>query len=310
MAFFGIKKILLTNRGFSLTEVMVGGAVLAGVALTASQLFKDQKVAQRSLTDDQKLTVFHGNLATKMMDPTHCNATMKVLFPSSQPITAKPVTTLYKCTSGCGDQNSTSDLSYDAYTTNAFGGSAFLSVGQLTTLEGGNVRATDKGAAWKVESMSIVNGQNKTGPVTLRINYRNIFNNSKSISKDITLLTRFYQGNFKECLSSKVSSVDNFNNDFCKTFNFSETMVSTEGVMARWDEATQTCKFDGVKDCSSIPGMQADGIGSDGVVKCKSITSPIDAINLQNTAPTTCAPGQKPKAIFIMATKTFGVQCI
>jgi hypothetical protein len=80
--------------------------------------------------------------------------------------------------------------------------------------------------------------------------------------------------------------------------------------MARWDEATQTCKFDGVKDCTTTPGMQADGIGADGVVRCKSITNSDDAVNLQNTSITTCIPPQKPKAIFNTTTKTFGIQCI
>jgi hypothetical protein len=210
--------------------------------------------------------------------------------------------------------NSTSDRSYDAYTFNAFGGTAFLSVGQGTDMQGINgpssVIATDKGAAWKVESMAIVTGQTKTGPITLRIKYRNSFNNARSLSKDVIFSGRFYGGFFRECISSQISSIDNFNNDFCKTFNLSESVVSTDGVMARWDEATQTCKFDGVKDCTTTPGMQADGIGADGVVRCKSITNSNDAVNLQNTSITTCIPPQKPRAIFNTTTKTFGIQCI
>jgi type II secretory pathway pseudopilin PulG len=303
----GIKRIFLNQRGFSLTEVMVGGAVLAGVGLTASQLFKDQKFAQRRITDDQKLALFHGDLAKTMMDPSHCNTTMKVFYPTSGAITPRSIDRLYKCTSGCIDSNSTSDRSYDAYTTGAFTGSAFLSVGQGT--DTWSTTTTDKGVTWKIESMNIVDSQTKTGPVTLRIKYRNSFFDGKSISKDIVLSTRFYGGVFKECVSSQISSVDNFNNDFCKTFNLSESVVSTDGVMARWDEATQTCKFDGAKDCTSSSGMHADGIGPDGIVNCKSITTPADAINLQNPTTTTCLPPLKPRVIYNTTTKTFGIQC-
>ena len=304
----GIKRIFLNQRGFSLTEVMVGGAVLAGVGLTASQLFKDQKFAQRKITDDQKLALFHGDLAKTMMDPSNCNATMKILYPTSGTISPLEVTRLYKCSSGCVDTNSTSDRSYDAYTTGAFVGTSFVGKGQGTDTWAKS--SADKGTTWKIESMNIVNTQTRTGPVTLRIKYRNSFATSNSISKDIILSTRFYLGVFKECVSSQISSVDNFNNDFCKTFNYSETVIPTDGVMASWDEATQTCKFDGVKDCTSTSGMHADGIGPDGIVNCKSITTPADAINLQNPTTTTCLPPLKPRVIYNTTTKTFGIQCV
>ncbi len=287
---------------------MVGGAVLAGVALSASQLFKDQKFAQRGITDDQKLALFHGELVKTMTNPSNCNATMKILYSSPQSISSRSVTKLYKCTSGCVDTNATSDRSYDAYTTNAFVGTEFLSVGQGT--DTWSTTTTDKGVTWKIESMNIVGTQTKTGPVTLRIKYRNSFFDGKSISKDIILSTRFHNGVFKECVSSQISSIDNFNNDFCKTFNFSETTALSDGVMARWDEATQTCKFDGAKDCASTPGMHADGIGSDGVVRCKSITTERDAIHLQNSAQTTCLPPRRLMPIYDTNTRTFGIQCI
>lgn len=310
MTLKGISK-LLNQQGFSLTEVMVGGAVLAGVALTASQLFKDQKVAQRSITDDQKLSLFHSDLAKTMMEPSHCNATLKQFYPAGSSITPKTLDRLYKCTGGCVDTNqldaTSKPRSFDAYTSGAFDGTSFLQVGQGTDIW--STTTTDKGTTWKIESMNVVSNQTRTGPVTLRIKYKNGMS-GKSVSKDLVFTARFYGGAFKECLSKQVASVDNFNNDFCKTFNFSETMIQTDGVMARWDEASQTCKFDGVKDCTSTPGMQADGIDTNGVVKCKSITTPVDALNLQNANPTTCLPPQKPRAIFDVNSKTFRVQCI
>lgn len=33
----------MVDGGFSITEIMVGGGILAGVALATAQMFKDQK---------------------------------------------------------------------------------------------------------------------------------------------------------------------------------------------------------------------------------------------------------------------------
>lgn len=312
MTFETSKKNFINQAGFSLTEVMIGGAVLAGVALAASQLFKDQRFAQRSITDDQRLSIEHGLIAKMMMSPSHCNATLKVYFPSPSAITAISLNRLYSCTvnpsplpRGCDDDNFTIDS--DAYTTGTYYGIPYELYRAIPafSLSVGDGLGREK--VWKIESMNILGFTTKTGPVTLRIKYRN---KVKSVSKDIVLLTRFYDGKFRECLSPQVSSVDNFNNDFCKTFNFSETTALSDGVMAKWDEATQTCQFNGVKNCASTPGMHADGIGADGVVRCKSIVSPVDAINLQDSSIATCAPGQKTRVIFDPVSKRIGAQCI
>ncbi len=304
MTFETSKKNFINQAGFSLTEVMIGGAVLAGVALAASQLFKDQRFAQRSITDDQRLSIEHGYIVKMMMKPSNCNATLKKFFPAPSAIAGISLNWLFQCQvnpgsgplpKGCDDDNST--IGIDAYTPNFYRGTTYVSVGDKLGME----------KVWKIESMNILGFTTKTGPVTLRIKYRN---KVKSVSKDIVLLARFYDGKFRECLSPQVSSVDNFNNDFCKTFNFSETTALSDGVMAKWDEATQTCQFNGVKNCASTPGMHADGIGADGVVRCKSIVSPVDAINLQDSSIATCAPGQKTRVIFDPVSKRIGAQCI
>jgi hypothetical protein len=311
VTFESSKKNFINQAGFSLTEVMIGGAVLAGVALAASQLFKDQRFAQRSITDDQRLSVVHGEIANTMMKPSNCNATLKNFYPSPSAIAGMSLNSLFKCwvnpsplPGGCDDDNST--IGSDAYTTGTFHGVAYELYRPTTYVSVGDKLGTGK--AWMIESMNILGFTTKSGPVTLRIKYKNSFFSSKSVSKDIVLLARFYDGKFRECLSPQVSSVDNFNNDLCKTFNFSES--SGDGVIAKWDEVTQTCQFNGAKDCASTPGMHADGIGSDGAVTCKSIVSPVDAINLQNASIATCAPGQKPRVIFDPVSKRIGAQCI
>lgn len=58
-----------------MTEIMVGGAILAGVALSGARLFKDQRQSQGRLDSEQVLQDFHRNFTKFIQDEKNCNAT-------------------------------------------------------------------------------------------------------------------------------------------------------------------------------------------------------------------------------------------
>ena len=224
------KVSLLSTSGFSLTEVMVGGAILAGVALSGAQLFKQQTSAQKRIDYDQKLQTYHNILSKILNRAENCNATMKLAFPSSSStITAKPITQLYTCSSNCTDTNSTADNSYDAYSPNAYAGLALIAPGQYI----------DNTFTWMVDSMEIVNSLSGTGTFRLRMNYKmNPKLLAKSVSKEIALNARFSGGVFKECVNGQESSINNLQNDLCKSLTMKENSTLSDGQVAYWDDAT------------------------------------------------------------------------
>lgn len=305
-----LMKFLKSQRGFSLTEIMVGGAVLAGVALAGAKLLKDQKFAQKSVEHDQKLALWHSNLVKTMNETANCNATMKVVLPSAGALNANTnVGTLYKCVPGAGnkcedDNNTTTDNSFDAYTPGAFAGTAMLAVNDYT----------DNTLVWQVVSMQFIDSRNTTGTSRLRITYAiNPKIGKKRISKDIFMNLRFTGGSFKECINNKESSINNLQNDLCKSLNLSEaeTFTSTgQGHIAVWDEATQTCKVTGTKDCSTQYNAQVEGIGDDGVVRCKPILYRDEGTEMANPAQSaTCPVGQKPQMYWDGVAKKMVIRC-
>jgi Tfp pilus assembly protein PilV len=294
-------KVVNSTAGFSLIEVMIGASILAGIGLTSAHLFKESRQAQKRIEFDQQLETYHQTLAKNMNNPANCNATLKQYVPSGSAITSQNINTLYRCTSGCLDNNATADLSFDAYTPGAYGGTPMIAV----------TNYTDASNIWRVDQINM-SGRNNSGNIFFKINYtlNPRIPGSRTISRDIVVNTRFSGGQFKECVNSQESSINNLQNDLCKSLNLSEAIVASDGRMARWDDATQTCIVDGSKDCSTTPGMQVDGIGTDGIVRCKPIVNNTDAAALQNPAVVTCAPTERTQAYFDTATKTLRIRCL
>jgi hypothetical protein len=303
-------RILSSSTGFSLTEIMVGGAVLAGVALAGAQLLKNQKFSQRRVEHDQSLSLFHSNLLKSMNLTSNCNATMKAILPSStSALAATSVSTLYMCVPGspagnkCADDNASADQSFDAYTPGAYQGTTLLSNGQFI----------DNTRVWQVSGMQILDARTTTGTSRLRITYS--MNNrvgKKTISKDIFLNLRFTAaGHFKECINNQESNINNLQNDLCKSLNLSEGTSTSDGRLAVWDEVTQTCRVVGSKDCSTQYNMSVDGIGADGVARCRPIVTPSDASDLGSPVQTSgsCPTGQKPQMYWDGATKKMVMRC-
>jgi hypothetical protein len=299
---FKLSTLFTNERGFSLTEVMVGGGILAGVALASAQMFKDQKSAQRKVDNEQKLTIYHQGLSKNLSDASNCNATMKAAgFTSGAIPTGASITRIAKCTANCEEKDG--DQDHKAIDVTA--GADLATTGNFI----------DGTRAWKVLNVSTKSGRSTTGPVILKVDYQMnsdlVGGATKVVSKDIVVNARFDGGVFQECVNSQESNVNNLQSDFCKTLNYGNvSSTGTSGQLARWDEATQRCIIGTDKDCSA-QGLVVDGIDSNGLVKCRKLSTKQTADSFQsNTSSASCGATQKASMQFDTATKRFKVVCI
>lgn len=264
--------LLRNSHGFSLTEVMVGGGILAGVALASAQMFKDQNIAQKKLTDEQKLTIFHQGLVKQMGTTSICNATMKAGGLVGQSLASgKTLDRVAKCVGSCNETGS--DLDHRA-------GDVQISSTE-NIVEVGSDKFVDNSNVWSIESIRYAGAsKTKSGPAIFKVTYlkdsRLTQGAAKKVTKDLVVNLRFEGDQFQECLSAQEASVNNLQNDFCKTLNYGDINsvgAGTSGQMARWNELTQQCEIWADKDCSNL-GLAVEGIDSNGEVNCKSIVTP------------------------------------
>lgn len=303
-------RILRNSNGVSLTEVMIGGGILAGIALAGAQLFKNQKFSQMRIEHDQKLATYHMQLSKMMNLSENCNATMKLVLTNGSGIPAGlNIPSIKKCTSGCTDANSTADLGYDAWTPGAYTSAvgADYVTSSATKPATGSTAWIDNTESWWVKSIETTQAVTRNGTVTLRVTYEmNPRKYSKQISKDITFNARFINGSWRECRSKLEGSVNNLQNDLCKSFNLQE--INSTGNIARWDEASQTCVFDSGKACPT--NFTLDGIDSNGMMRCRPVIKSNDINDLKNTTTTSCGVGQRPTMRFNTATRKMEIQCL
>lgn len=303
----GFKKIL--SAGFSMTEVMVGGAILAGVGLAGAQLFKDQRKSQSKLDQDQYLNAYHQQVTKFLQNENNCNATFQGAWDMTVAQMATfDVDNLMECPT-CTAQN----VDYNA--------SPVITTAVPTSM--GEGQWTDSNAyMWRITDISWKTPPTSTGNAVLRITYGTdpSWPNSRarkafSISKDVNLLFRFTQNAtstnrvFKECLSGKESSINNLQNDICGGMGSSVTSI---GSIMVWSDATQGCISVGdtsapVKTCTTI-NMVIDGINADGTVRCKSALNGVaPAVDLMDG--TGCAPGTSIRMEWDTVSKRVKARC-
>lgn len=288
--------LLKSQRGFSLTEVMIGGGILAGVALASAQMFKDQNVAQKSLSDEQKLTIFHQGLVKQMGTTAICNATMRAAGVVGQSLPAgKTFDRVAKCVGNCNETGA--DLDHRAADVQITPTDNIVEIGENNYVDNTNV--------WSIESIRYGSGANRTtsGPVILKVTYikdrRLTQGAERRVTKDLVVNLRFENNVLQECVSAQEASINNLQNDFCKTLNYGDINSAgapgTSGQLARWNPVTQQCEIWAEKDCSSL-GMVVDGIDSNGEVKCRKIVTPYTSPMMQQPASTStqsCSGTQK-----------------
>lgn len=89
----GLARQWLSMAGFSLVEVMIGGALLVGGSLAAIKIFSDQRSSQKRIELDRVLDSHMSTLKTNLAIKTNCNVTMGIPVGStSAPKSSFPTT--------------------------------------------------------------------------------------------------------------------------------------------------------------------------------------------------------------------------
>lgn len=308
-----------------MTEVMVGGAILAGVGLAGARLFKDQRQNQARIDYEQVIQQFHQNLTKFIQDEKNCNATLSNWGwngrQADQMSTAPFTGNIYGC-SNCGG---TLGFNYDMSSATPMG-TRFIGVGDW--IENVNGSTANTLGLWKITGMAWKPGYTQpvgTGTYMVQVTYQmnpssvagfagSRATKSMTVKKDIALSLRFTQAAaqnarlLKECISPKESAVNNLQVDVCKSM----TMVSSAGNIMGWQDSTQNCQAQGtavapVKNCTD-PNMVVEGVNADGTVKCRMLNQGIvPATDLMNNA--ACAPGGTVRLDYDPVTKRMRTVC-
>lgn len=296
LSFFSILKSASKETGFSLVEVMVGGGIIAGVALAGATLFRDQKEGQKRIEHDQKLQNFHAALIKVVTNQFNCNATFSANYNQAS---LQDISSIYECAS-CAPSAANSD--YNA------GNSPrrpvpFISEGAW--IENTNGSTNNQTRTWRIVGageqpnggMVLLGNTSSTGNPTLRVTYQfnpDLKGGGRRISKDIPLNVRFGGGLFKECIGGMESSGNNLSNDICSSLN--PRSIQSEGNLVYWDATEQRCVTNNtIKSCNQ-PGQYLIGIDSLGRVKCGDIASPTEVPKLESPG-VRCGAGTQAQVI-------------
>ena len=287
MEFIFWKKII-SQKGFTLPEVMIGGAIIAGVALAGASLFKDQSRAQARVQQDQTLNQFHASLAKTFENSLNCNATLNPYAGLASVGSTDLISDVRTCTTTSGNYTRCVEGASPGEVTSA----ARLAVeGNYIDQEGDGSSYTCAGTCllnspatpstvntsrkqWTLTSIAPAAAVNKTGAFLLNVTYTlNPRIGVRTITKQISLSLRFSNGVFQECFNDQKSSISNLQNDVCRSLSsLSSTGVQSDGRVAIFNDETQHCEMNpNLKDCTS-QGLMVEGIRSDGTVHCRSIS--------------------------------------
>ena len=288
-------KKYLSQKGFTLPEVMIGGAIIAGVALAGASLFKDQSRAQARVQHDQLLNQFHASLVKTFENSLNCNATLRPYFGLSTIGATDLISDVRTCTTSgvnytkCVEGASPEEITAAGrlavegnYIDQEGDGSSYTRVTNPTTLVSSLALATPATPStvntsrriWTLTSIAPAGSVNKTGAFLLNVSYTlNPRIGVRTLTKQISLNVRFANGVFQECFNDQKSSISNLQNDVCRSLSsLSSTGVLSDGRVAIFNDSTQQCEMNpNLKDCTS-QGLMVEGIRSDGTVHCRSIS--------------------------------------
>ncbi len=284
---FNIFKSFCGQRGFTLPEIMIGGAIVAGVALAGATLFKNQSKEQARIENDQALTQFHHMLSKILENPGHCNATFKSRWGLDVPATG--INAVYLCSGNCG---------FDFTANMVTAGSAFATVGNF-------VDQARSRQLWLLGSIVPAAALSTTGSLLLKVTYKqNPRLGNRIITKDISVNMRFSNGKFQNCVNNQQSAVNNLQNDLCRSFYSRSSLgsITTTGQVAYFDDVSQRCVVNSnIRDCTANGVMIGGIISSDGTVKCRGLNNAFNTTTpLNDTTPSSaCGAGSQASVQFV-----------
>lgn len=290
-------KKLAAQNGFTLPEMMIGGAIIAGVALAGASLFKDQSRAQSRVEHDQILAQFHASVAKTLENSVNCNATLSSYSGAASVGATDPITDILICSSSVGSPTKCTEgsspeevmgaaiLASEGKFINQEGNGSFYSrscvLGGSCTLNrvtSANPDTVTGRQIWTLTSIAPGTLATKTGPFVLNLTYTlNPRIGTRTIRKQISVNVRFSNNVFQECYNDQKSSITTLQSDLCKSLSsMSSTGIYSPGQVATFNDLTQKCELNtDLKDCTA-QGMMVEGVRSDGTVHCRSISQGFD----------------------------------
>jgi len=238
----------LSSYGFSLMELMIGGAILAGIGLTGAQLIKGQKTTQTRIDHDLELDLIHARISDMFTENAKdCDATFTHLRGTAL---TTPITAIRKCSVGCERHLDASSVPPGAPIAFATGiGAPELSPRGL----------------WYIESFGALRPHNDvsnvgTNLMVMPVNYAHKRQTNRRVTKFVTIAMRFNSsGGFVQCLDANSSNIHNITKEVCNTL----VGISSAGVMIRgiWNGETNRCNTTGINTlCNPADRVAYDGI--------------------------------------------------
>jgi type II secretory pathway pseudopilin PulG len=236
---------LKAQSGFSLTEVMVGGAILAGVAVAGATLFKNQSDSQKKINADQLVSMYHSTVTKVLQNTRHCNATFREFY--GEPISNEVnISSIRICQEGrcqtASVQNE--DMQPDP----------FIEVGSF--IEGFNETGRKY---WKLKQIITRNALKSNGVLKLEFEYLDI-RDGRMVSKDALVNMKFDGEVFSGCFSDQESISENLAKQFCES----------DGIMSflQWNENDEKCQLKDSGPLSDCTNNRAGGIQDEGTLDC------------------------------------------
>lgn len=300
----------LNVGGFSLVELMVGAALLAGIGLAGAKLIKDQRSSQSRFNHDLELDLIHaavGDTITKTVN--NCNATFSHLYNAIHPSPA--ISDIKYCSGACFYTGSAQALPGIVRYRTGPANAADLSTQHLWYIESFGQLITDDGGP-------------AIGPTLMKlpVNYAHTRFTNRKITKFISLVMRFdAAGRFKQCVVDASSNIQNVEKDICLTLVAYNSLGQL--INGRWNGDTNKCEASLVKNCPkghAPQGVRPDSDVSGPVTQLGCVRTTQSILPSQvgsmtdpmiDTTPVTCVNSGSPFTIYLTPSSgnRIGLRC-
>ena len=295
------------QAGVSLPEVMIGGALLAGLGLVGAEMFKQQNNATKYAAVRSELDAFHNNVVKLVSDYRHCNANLFGAFGATTVTSASlPANSLVQCcpSAGCAVTGTqcTPGFTFGGNTTAILTKNGSLGPGTLASgFTPTDIQLHDSTGALSVTSA----GSNIIKKAEIRITYtmKGQLLGPPTIIKTIPIQLKFTTtGAFSTCVDAELNTKNTLQQELCK---------GLDQNLVQYNPITDKCERKITTPTHSCPtGEVLLGLDSNGNKICRSA----DATFIQSQAinpadATTCGGNPNVKFTWDSATNTIKVEC-
>jgi hypothetical protein len=292
------------QSGMSLLEVMISGAMLAGLALVGAELFKGQSSAIKDVIDRSELDNYHNMISAVISDARNCNANLanSIGFPT----VSLSNTQFLKC---CPNQVSNPNCTLAA--DSCLGGTSIQNTDVQTlapfvptgtdpppgTKGGFTLRGAELLNAAESGSVTAPSGTGVVKAILL-VEYRLLHREMNSginagiVKRKIPLYLKFSPDKFIGCVDGESGSKNTLQQELCRTF----------GDQADYDPETDKCKLNSLSTSDCYPLISA-GFDTNGNPVC-SFADLIDS-----NGSTNCQNASSVGFVYNAITNTIRVQC-